>query len=708
MIKHLTLFILLIISESAISQEVQWVSEVIDFSSELSDKEFSAKQIIGKPDVLPQGGDSPNAWLPQNPDKMDYIKVWFDHPSRIQQIVIAESFNPSASYQVFVYDRSGKEYLLNTFTPKPIPQKGRLLHLFFEKTPYEVNSLKLVIDGLSVPGYNGIDAIGISDSRIPVEAVIEEALNVSDEINPEKLGPGINSEYEEIRPIVSPDGKTMYFSRKNHPENIGGTLDPEDIWYSIYDMDIQEWIEAVNPGVPLNNKDANYVSSITPDGKSLTMILGNKYQKSKKMKPGVSVTTKRSTGWSEPVHVNINNAFIEDNDGHYSLNQNRNTMVMAINRFDSFGRKDIYVTFLLPDGSWNEPLNLGNTINTSNDENSPFMAADNETLYFSSKGYSGFGGYDIYISRRLDDSWTNWSEPENLGRPINSTEDDVFFVISPVGEYAYYSRSITQMDADIFRIKLPIFFQPEPIVLMKGQIFKSGTREPVSARIKYEKFPEETEAGYTKSDSISGDYEIVFPLGSNYKYSLDIKGFVILEDTISLINQKEYKEIDKDLYIDTDLLNQALMSEALTGKDKPADELKPVESKEIVMEINDGVLSVGVHFSFDSDVIWKNSYLHLDRIVNLLKSTPVNVVLAGHTDNTGPETYNLILSEKRANSVHRYLIDKGIDPDKITTLGYGESRPLTSNTTKEGRRRNRRVDFIRADQMDLYDQKNGQ
>jgi len=708
MVKRTTLYIVLFISVQAYAQDIQWATRVKDVSSELSAKEYSAQQVIGKPNALPQGGDNPNAWMPLDPNKREHIKVWFDIPMRIQQIVIAESFNPSATYQVFVYDRNGQEYLLNTFSPKPISQKGRLLHLFFDKTSYEVSSLKLVIDGLSVPGYNGIDAIGISESRIPVEVEILAASNVSEELNSEKLSQSINSEYKEIRPILTPDGQTMYFSRKNHPENIGGPDDPEDIWYSTYDNEIQDWLEAINPGQPLNNKGANFVSSITPDGKSLTVILGNKYHKNKGMKPGVSISTKSSEGWSDPIPVNINDAFIENNDGHYFLAQNREVMILAVKRLDSYGGKDIYVTFLLPNGTWSEPLNLGNGINTSSDEDSPFLAADNETMYFSSKGYSGFGGYDIYISRRLDDSWKNWSEPENLGKQINSFEDEVFFTIPLSGEYAYYSKSNTELDADISRIQLPIFFKPEPLALLKGHIYKQGTKEPVFARIKYEKYPEETEVGYTRSDSLTGEYEIVFPLGLNYKYTIDINGSVLLEDTINLVKQENYKEIEKDFFIDTGILDEAMIIAA--AAQKPATDKDDALEAAIAnaIEINDGVISIDIHFSFDSDVIWKVSYQHLDKILNLLQSAPINIIIAGHTDSIGLEKYNMELSERRAKSVQKYFIDKGINPDKIETIGYGMTRPFMTNETIDGRRQNRRVEFIRADEMDLYDKKYNQ
>jgi outer membrane protein OmpA-like peptidoglycan-associated protein len=698
-------YIIFFVSISTSGQEVQWAARVIDFSSELSSKEYSAQQVIGKPNALPQGGDSPNAWLPLHPNKMAHVVVGFDNPIRAQQIIIAESYNPSATYQIFLYDRKGEEYLLNTFSPKPIPQNGRLLHLFFEKTNYDVVSLKLVLDGLSVPGYNGIDAIGVSDSRIPVEIKVIEAQHVSNELNSEKLSHSINSEYKEIRPILTPDGQTMYFSRKNHPENIGGLDDPEDIWYSNYDNEIQEWLEAINAGEPLNNKGANFISSITPDGKSLTVILGNKYHRNKDMKPGVSISTRSSTGWSEPVPVNINNAFIENSDGHYFLTQNRETMIMAVKRLDSYGGKDIYVTFLLPDGSWTEPLNLGDAINTSSDEDSPFLAADNETLYFSSKGYSGFGGYDIYISRRLDDSWKSWSEPENLGRKLNTEEDEMFFTIPPSGDYAYYSKSNTELDADIYKIQLPIFFQPEPVAIMKGHIYRQGTDEPVSARITYDRYPDETEVGYTRSDTLTGEYEIIFPLGSVYSYTVDIEGTTLLDDTLNLTEQENYVEIDRDLYVDPSIFEQAIASAASTPESGPEIDTDPFAAIASVIEINDGVLSIDVHFSFDSDVIWKVSYQHLDKIINLLKSAPVEIIIAGHTDSIGSTAYNQYLSERRAISVEKYFIDKGIDPDKLQTIGYGLSRPIKTNETTDGRQQNRRVEFIRADEMHLYDQK---
>jgi len=706
MLKKLAYLLLFLPAIVGYSQDVQWASEVLEVSSELSDKKFSANQILGKPNVLPEGGDSPNAWLPANPNSTEFIIVGFTTPSQIQQIAIAESYNPSATYQVFAYDANGKEYLINSFTPRPIELRGRFLNVFIDRTSYKVVALKVVLNGIAVPGYNGIDAIGISDSKVPIEAAIEIAPNVSKNLNSERLSSSVNSEYHEMRPLLAPDGKTLYFSRKNHPENIGGVEDPEDIWFAEYDAATGDWYDAINMGEPLNNSGPNYISSITPDGKSMTVILGNKYQKNNDMKPGVSISTSSSEGWSKPNVVDIENAFIENNDGHFFLAQNRETMILSVNRFDSYGSEDIYVSFMQEDGKWSEPLNLGSDINTAHSETSPFLAADNETLYFSSKGFSGYGGSDIYISRRIDNTWKNWTAPENLGRDINSNEDEVFFNIPLSGKYAYYSKSNTEYDADIHRIELPIFFQPTPVVSMRGGIYNSETLLPIKARISYELLPDETELGYTISDSLTGDYEIVLPVGLSYHYIVDIGGFNVLEDTINLVDLSEYAEINQDLYIDPELLAQAYAMNTLAKSNTSAtDKVTEDEKTPGAIEINDGVLSITVKYNFDSDVIRKNSYPDLNSIVNLLNSTPVNIILAGHTDSVGSDNYNQGLSERRAQSVYRYFVEKGIDPGKIKTIGYGEKRPRFSNDTLLGMRRNRRVEFIREDKMNAYDKK---
>ncbi|NJN27882.1 MAG: carboxypeptidase regulatory-like domain-containing protein [Cyclobacteriaceae bacterium] len=547
MFKGRLVLLFVFISFSAFAQRVYWASEVLDFSSELSAYEYSAEQVLGKPNALPQGGDNPNAWMPAKPNKLEYISVAFDKAIKVEQIVIAETYNPSAVYEIFLYDKEGKEYLVHTFEAKPVDIRARLLRINIEQTKYQVASLRIILDGRKVPGYSGIDAIGVSSSKKPIEVEIEEPDNLIENIAVQKLSDNVNSQYQETRPLIAPDGKTLYYSRANHPDNMGGEKDENDIWYSELNTTTGEWEKSKNLGEPLNNKGPNFISSITPDGNAMTVLLGNEYTNRDKMKPGVSVSTKSSEGWSKPESLDIINAFIESTDGNYFLANNRKVLIMAIDRYDAYGGKDIYVSFLQRDNKWTEPLNLGNDINSAHMEYSPYLAADNETLYFSSKGFSGYGGSDIYISRRLDNTWTNWTEPENLGPDINSTGDDVFFNIPPSGQFAYYSKAPEEGSGDIYKIAMPIFYQPAPVVSVSGTVADTRSNAPIAAKISYTLLPENSSVGFTVSDSLTGNYEILLPVGSAYEFTVEATGYDNASDRIDLLEEVDFKEIVRDI-----------------------------------------------------------------------------------------------------------------------------------------------------------------
>ena len=174
MFKKPLILLLLALSMNSYAQRVYWASQVQEFSSELSSYEYSAEQVLGKPNALPQGGDNPNAWMPAKPNKLEYITVSFDRAIKVQQIVIAESYNPSAVYEIYLYNRNGNEFLVHTFDPRPVDLKARLLRINIEKTTYDVEALRVIIDGRKVPGYSGIDAIGVSSSSKPIEISIDQ------------------------------------------------------------------------------------------------------------------------------------------------------------------------------------------------------------------------------------------------------------------------------------------------------------------------------------------------------------------------------------------------------------------------------------------------------------------------------------------------------------------------------------------------------
>lgn len=688
MLKKKLIIILVFISFGSYAQRVYWASEVMDFSSELSPHEYSAEQVLGKPNAMPQGGDNPNAWMPAKPNKLEFLSVAFDKAIRVEQIVIAESYNPSAVYEIYLYDKDGNEFLVHTFEPRPIALKSRLLRINIEKTKYQVEALRIIIDGRKVPGYSGIDAIGVSKSKKLIEIKIEQAQSLIEDVVVEKLDDNVNSQYQETRPLIAPDGKTLYYSRANHPENMGGEKDDNDIWYSELNSETGKWEKSKNLGSPLNNKGPNYISSITPDGNAMTVLLGNEYAKRNKMKPGVSVSTKTSEGWSKPQSLNIINASIESADGNYFLANNRNVLIMAIDRYDAYGGKDLYVSFLQRDNRWTEPLNLGNDINTVHTEASPYLAADNETLYFSSKGFSGYGGNDVYISRRLDDTWTNWTEPENLGPDINSVGDDVFFNIPPSGQFAYYSKSQEEGNGDIYKIAMPIFYQPAPIVSISGKVVDASSNAPVMAKISYNLLPENSNVGFTMSDSLTGEYEILLLAGSAYDYITEATGYKNKADHIDLMDEVDFKEIEQIISLSKGEDAPDFIAVADSSDNKRLEKFLSGEETSLVL---DG----SVLFEFSSDAINKLAYLILDKIAAFMKESPsVELVISGHSDNLGSEQFNLSLSKRRALSVLEYFTKNGVEKSRFEAVGYGSQKPIASNETAEDRSKNRRVEFL--------------
>jgi OOP family OmpA-OmpF porin len=666
----LSLILLAGITLTSKAQVVQWASKVIEFSSELTPVQYSAKQALGKPNVLPAGGQSPNAWAPDKPKRKEFLKLGFDNPISIRQIAIAESHNPSAIYRVLAYDEAGKEYVVNTLNPSAVPLKGRMLNLFMDPTPYKVAAIKIEFDGAAVPDYYSIDAVAISDSNYPIIADIPTMQLLASGILIEALDKNINSEYSELNPLLSPDGKTLYFSRKNHPQNVGGINDKEDIWYSQLDS-AGHWQLAQNMGREFNNAGPNFVNtirSVTPDGKSAIMLLGNKYTKNGKMEAGVSISSNVNGQWTKPKALNIDNDYNFNEKANYFLTDNRQTLLMSVEREDTKGSRDLYVSFMKSDSSWTEPKNLGDVVNTANEETAPFLASDDKTLYFSSNGFSGYGGSDIYVSKRLDDTWTNWSEPENLGPEINSPLEDLFFNIPAASEFAYYSRGVSETNTDIFRVKLPIIKNPEPWITVRGKIVDKTTGQPLGAKIIYERLPDGKGVGIAQSNPETGEYEIRLPAGHLYGLRAEADGKLSESQNLDTRDIKADQVIDKDFNLDP--IAVATIAENVT----------------IVLN--------NVFFDFDKATLKSESFPELNRVVTLMTEKPnMQIEISGHTDTSGPEQYNLGLSERRAKAVVKYFSDKGIPKERMTALFFGETKPTESNDTKEGRQKNRRVEF---------------
>lgn len=647
---------------------VKWATKVVGFSSQFSKKEKSAMMVLGKPNAYPTGGDAATAWCVKEKDGKEaddnaYIRVGFSSPARTQQVAIAESFNPGSVTKVTLFGDKKEQMVIYEQPAKNLGIKCRMMNIILPQvTDFYVTEIEIRLDPIAVIGVNQIDAVGISETKDSIKWFINVIPLVEFPTLAENLGEAINSIYDEVAPMISPDGKTIYFDRKFHPENAGGFNDEDDIWYSRKD-DAGRWTPAKNIGLPLNNKYNNFVQSITPDGNSL--LLANLYSKDGSTGAGVSLTYKTKQGWAFPEKQIIDDFLNLNPNANYFLSNDGKYLLMAIEKNDSYGELDIYVCFRKGDNRWSKPINLGPTINSYVNDYSPFLAADGVTLYFSTAGQSGFGMEDIFVTTRLDDTWQNWSDPMNLGPKLNSPQSDTKYNIPASGEHAYFSTTNKSLGKnDIFRIKLPTKVKPNPVVLISGKVLNEKTNQPVDARIIVEELPSGKEAAIARTDPNTGEFKIILPAGKKYGFRAIGLGFFEVNKNIDLSDIKEYTEIDDELL-----------------------RLAPIEVGSVVRLNN-------IFFEFAKAVLLPESFPELDRTADFLKTnSKIEIEIGGHTDDTGSDITNQKLSEKRAQSVATYLISKGVDTKRMTVVGYGESRPVAFNTDEEGRALNRRVEF---------------
>ncbi len=653
------------------AQKVLYASKVVSFSSEFSYELYSAQQILGEPNALPTGGDSPFSWSPKRQTGDHQITVSFPEEIEIEQVAIGECYNPGAVHKVYAIEPSGMEHLLNEYTPRPIRQDSRLLHLILEsRTPYLVSAIRIELDCEKVPGFNSIDFVAISDGRNPIEVKINDASRINPNIATERLTEKINSPYDEVNPIISPDGKRLYFGRKFDPANAGGKKDAEDIWYSDWDDKKGEWGIAKNLGSPINNSQPNFMCSITPDGKNI--LIGNTYKfekKGVKMEEGVSMVTVGANGvWGQPKPLKINGYVNDYKKVNYYLCQNRKTMLMAIRDKDALGENgtDLYVSFLESDSSWSKPRHMGQVLNSVGNETAPFLAADDKTLFFSSDGFAGYGSDDIFMTRRLDDTWLKWSKPQNLGQNINSKESDIFFTLPANGEYAYFSSGGKEANGqlDLFRLRIPDLFKPKPVVEIRGRVLDKFSNKPIRAKIVYESLSEDKQLGFNDSDPKTGAYKLAFPVGANYGYLAQADGYLSVTQNLDAVNLEEGQSIEQDLY------------------------LMPIKKGNQVALNN-------IFFDYNKTELKKESFPELNRLAKMMKANPkMKIAIGGHTDSRGSDDYNMKLSSDRAASVKLYLQKQGIDPSRMAIKTLGKSTPLTANeTSPDGAALNRRVDI---------------
>lgn len=661
----LLLCLTLSVVKAKAQETVYWASRVVEVSSEVSRLEYSALQALHKPNVLPGHGDNPNAWTPRKDEKNQFIVVMFDTPTQAQQVAIAESQNPGSVTRIFAYDTDEQEHLLFEMEPRELPIESRLLNLFFERTNYKIEALRVELDVESVEGDHSIDAIGISDSNLPISVLINVASLVNENLQSEKLGSNVNSQYVEHSPLLSPDGKRLYFSRRGHPDNAGGEEDAEDIWYSELDEETGEWLPAKNLGPPLNNAGPNFISAIVPDGDEQVLLLGNRYGKKGRMFSGVSTARILADGTiTTPENIDIDNDYNYSPNADFYPSKDQKVLLMSVDRDDSEGGRDLYVSFK-QDEAWSEPKSLGSVINTVTDDTSPHLSDDNKTLYYSSSGFSGFGGADIYKSTRLDNTWTNWSEPENMGGGLNSTSDDTYLNLPENGQFAYFARGDVDENTDIFRfttkdLYIDTLATKEVIVAIAGRVLNAKTNEPIAAATIVVDEESNTADVADLTSGPDGNYRVELKSGVEYGLIANKAGYSGKKELVNVPNGSDSNEIQRDLYLDPDA---------------PAS--MPV-----------------VYFDFDRSNVGDDVGGQLSELLPFFETGGIGVLqIDGHTDSVGPDAYNLKLSERRAAAVKDYLIGKGISADKLKVNPKGEAEPAVPNSTGENRAKNRRVEL---------------
>ncbi len=477
------------------------------------------------------------------------------------------------------------------------------------------------------------------------------------DFKPENLGPNINSRYDDYWPSLSADENTLVIT-SNVPRDTSVDIvlynRQEDFFVSHRDSEGQ-WEKIKPVGYPLNTVQNEGAQSITSDGKTM-------YFTQCKGVCSIYRSNLLSNGkWDKPVKLpkNINHERFSSKQP--SISPDGRTLYFVSNRPGGIGDFDIWKSTLNDNWEWGNPVNLGRTINTQYLEQSPFIHFDNRTLYFSSDGFIGMGGLDIYVSHLQDDS--TWSEPKNLGYPINTFRDEDGLIVNAKGTTAYYSSDRGEgSHRDIFTFRLNPDVQPTPVSYLSGLIFNTENHEPVRADFTLVNLKSGKETMKSLSN-FDGSFLVCIPTDESYAFFASAPGYLFYSDHFDIKGQHTF---DKPFLKDIGL--------------------KPIKVNELIVMRN-------IFFKTDSFELEEESMVELSKLFTFLANNPtLKVEIGGHTDNSGSDDYNQKLSEMRAKSVASYLISKNIAIDRITWKGYGETCPVSSNDTDNGKADNRRTE----------------
>lgn len=478
--------------------------------------------------------------------------------------------------------------------------------------------------------------------------------------------PGISTEYDEYLPIISPDNEMALFTRKMKflpsKDNLTSqSVYKERFMYSLREED--EFDRGTLMPAPFNKYDNEGGATLTINNRLLYYTLC-KFASGKSYYNCDICFSENINGTWTPIEslgesVNGDNSW----ESQPSITSDGKTLYFVSDRPGGSGGYDIYLTHKNEDGEWGFPENLGPDINTAGNEKAPFIHTDSQTLYFSSDGLMGLGGYDIFYSRLKPDG--SWSKPKNIGYPINSFDDDVGFFVSTDGHYGYFASNKFEGFGgwDLYSFDLYEAARPEKVLIVKGRISNLPVKDFKDARVEV-KNTETKKITEFDVDTLTGEYFGAVLLRNDYIMTVKKKGYVQETKYISKIDPRNSKPLN-----------------VLT-------EMKPIEVGKSY-RLND------IYFDFNSVEFKEESTVVIREFYAFLFDNPtMKVSIEGHTDNIGNDQANLVLSQNRAKAVYDELIRLGIDGERLGYKGFGESKPIDTNETEDGRAKNRRTVFV--------------
>lgn len=510
----------------------------------------------------------------------------------------------------------------------------------------------------------------------------------------DNLGDGINTEYPEYGPVFIKMDSVVYFTSRR-PSTTRGKRSPtnyefyEDIYYTSFKDG--KWHEPANVGKPVNKKGNDAVLAISASGQEMLIYRGKKKQ------GNIYITNyrERAEKWKKPKKIfkKVNTKKYKETTLTFS---NDSTVVYFVSeRKKGEGRRDIYVMKRArgkQNSRWRKPQNLGSTINTPFNEESVFLGRNDSTLYFASQGHNSMGGYDIFKSTLLYDG--RWSEPENLGFPVNSPDDEMFFSLEDNNRFGYFASksNLSKGDFDIFSIVFlgpekelikeadeqllayfvkpvpevsleePIFIKTMRLTVVTGTVTSYNDSKPLQANIEIIDNETNETLQIIQTNSQTGEYTVLLPSGKNYGMTANADGFMFHSENFNIPEASEYQEIDKDIQL-------------------------------LSIDPGSKVVLKNVFFDSGKSELRPQSYPELTRLAKVFQLYPNLIVeISGHTDNRGRKSTNKRLSKERAQSVVNYMISIGVPEKQLVAVGYGPDQPVATNKTEEGRQLNRRVE----------------